>query len=184
MKEYVKTGIIVVLCLFVGGLLQRCVDSAGDRPFGNYATEMRDTVTVRDTLRIVSPAVSGSTLSGYMDVTLPRESLTDEGNGLPNSISDNDTLHFESGNTALENDSVKVRLPIEQNIYEGEDYKAYVSGVYASLDSLFVYPKREILTIKKPPKKWHIGPTIGYGYTPEGFQPYIGVSVTYSIISF
>ena len=81
-------------------------------------------------------------------------------------------------------DSLTLQLPITQNVYEGEDYKAYVSGVYPSLDSVFVYPRREIVTIKKPPKRWHIGPTIGFGYTPHGFEPFIGVSLTYSIISF
>ena len=83
-------------------------------------------------------------------------------------------------------DSLRVRLPVTQSVYEGEEYRAYVSGVCARLDSLFVYPRRETVTVtvKKPPKRWHIGIAAGYAYTPRGFQPYVGFGVTYSIISF
>ena len=83
-------------------------------------------------------------------------------------------------------DSATVELPIMQSVYESKDYKAYVSGVHAQLDSIFVYPLHEVVTIKEkqPPKKWHIGVTTGYGLTTKGMQPYVGIGLTYSIISF
>ena len=80
-----------------------------------------------------------------------------------------------------------VELPIIQRHYADSTYEAWVSGpIEPRLDSLRVFAPTTIITQRewKPPKRWHIGPTIGYGFTPQGFQPYIGVSITYSIISF
>lgn len=73
---------------------------------------------------------------------------------------------------------------MEQKRYEGEGYRAYVSGYMPCLDSIFVYQKRETVTIKKPPNHWHIGLTGGYGFTPRGAQPYIAIGITYSLFSF
>lgn len=33
------------------------------------------------------------------------------------------------------------------------------------------------------PKRWHLGLQSGLGFTPNGIQPFVGVGVTYSIIS-
>lgn len=84
-------------------------------------------------------------------------------------------------------DSAIVELPIVQRHYSDSTYEAWVSGpIDPQLDSVIVFAPTTIITKRewKPPKRWHIGPTIGYGYTPQGFQPYIGISITYSIISF
>ncbi len=83
-------------------------------------------------------------------------------------------------------DSVSVELPVVQSVYESTNYKAYVSGVQARLDSIFVYPLHEVVTVKEkqPPKHWHIGVTAGYGLTTKGFLPYVGIGLTYSLISF
>lgn len=85
-------------------------------------------------------------------------------------------------------DSAAVVIPIIQKRYEGEGYRAYVSGYEPRLDSIFVFPKTTTIRehTYKPPNKWHIGITGGYGY---GFgssqpEPYIGVGITYSIFSF
>ena len=81
-------------------------------------------------------------------------------------------------------DSVQMELPMLQSVYKDKEYTAYISGVNTRLDSIFVYPTHEVITIKKPPKYWHIGITGGYGATPKGGMPYIGVGITYSLISF
>lgn len=86
-------------------------------------------------------------------------------------------------------DSVSVQIPITQKVYEDSTYRAYVSGYKPNLDSLFVYPKRETITIRETPKtkRWGIGIQAGYGITlkqtPQ-FVPYIGVGVTYSLWQF
>ena len=72
--------------------------------------------------------------------------------------------------------------------YVGKDYLAYVSGYEPSLDSIFVYPKTTTIRerIYKPPNKWHIGITGGYGYSFKTKQatPYVGIGITYSLFSF
>ena len=85
-------------------------------------------------------------------------------------------------------DSVRVIVPITQKSYETDEYKAWVSGYEPNLDSIFVFPKTTVIHERsyKPPNKWHIGITGGYGYGFKSKQaePYIGISITYSIISF
>lgn len=91
------------------------------------------------------------------------------------------------GEPRCSKDSAIVELPIIQRHYADSTYEAWISGpVDPRLDSLRVFAGSSIITRRewKPPKRWHIGPTIGYGYTSKGFQPYIGISITYSIISF
>lgn len=87
-----------------------------------------------------------------------------------------------------ERDSTAVEIPITQKRYEGENYRAYVSGFEPALDSIFVYPKTTVIREQsyKPPNKWHIGITGGYsyGFKSKQAEPYIGVGITYSIFSF
>lgn len=81
-------------------------------------------------------------------------------------------------------DSATVAVPITQYEFEDSTYNLKVSGFHVSVDELTIYPRREVVTIKQPPNRWHIGISAGYGFTPKGAQPYIGLSLTYSIISF
>lgn len=184
MKEFLKILIIVAASLLAGAYIHKCQspDSCeiGTMPGGCRA----DTVTYVDTITYYKPIPANTSISGYKFITLPypyiqSKSLADT---LPQIRADTEVGEVEID--AADNDSMIIKLPIVQNVYEDSTYKAYVSGVYPSLDSIFVYPRREVVTIKKPPKRWHIGPTIGYGITPTGLHPYFGVSVTYSLISF
>ena len=84
-------------------------------------------------------------------------------------------------------DSVLVPLPTIQRHYADSIYEAWVSGpLDPRLDSIRVLVPTTVITKRdwKPPKRWHIGVTAGYGYGVKGFQPYIGVGITYSIFSF
>ena len=85
-------------------------------------------------------------------------------------------------------DSVRVIVPITQKLYEGDGYRVYVSGYEVNLDSVYVFQRTAVVHERscKPPNKWHIGITGGYGYGFKSKQaePYIGIGITYSIISF
>lgn len=87
-----------------------------------------------------------------------------------------------------ERDSMAVEIPITQKRYDGEDYRAYVSGYEPNLDSIFVFPKTTVIHERsyKPPNKWHIGITGGYGYGFKSKQaePYVGIGIMYSVFSF
>lgn len=84
-------------------------------------------------------------------------------------------------------DSAIVEVPMIQRHYADSTYEAWVSGPIAPrLDSVRIFAPTTIITKRewKPPKRWHIGVTAGYGYGAKGFQPYIGVGITYSLFSF
>lgn len=81
-------------------------------------------------------------------------------------------------------DSAEVEIPITRNVYEDTLYRAVVSGYMASLDTLEIYSRREVVTVRQPPKRWHIGVSAGFGMTPRGFQPVIAATLTYSLYSF
>lgn len=97
-------------------------------------------------------------------------------------------LSLLSLNRSGDSDSATVAIPITQKRYDGDNYRAYVSGYEPNLDSIFVFPKTTVIRERsyKPPNKWHIGITGGYGYGFKSKQaePYIGIGITYSIISF
>lgn len=84
--------------------------------------------------------------------------------------------------TIMMKDSVWVRLPIEQKVYEDSLYKAWVSGYDARLDSIRIYRPTRTITItnekKQSPISW--GMQMGVGVTPKGIQPYVGVGVQVS----
>ena len=178
-KDILAIVLVIAACMAAGAYLHKCQSSHGDIP-GREAIET-DTITVYDTIPYIEPAPVHSQQVGSKKVTIPTSYIDRGIENLPDIRAD--TAELTSADVeATAPDSLTLQLPITQNVYEGEDYKAYVSGVYPSLDSLFVYPRREIVTIKKPPKRFHIGPTVGFGYTPHGFEPFIGISLTYSII--
>lgn len=85
---------------------------------------------------------------------------------------------------APDSDSAAVLVPLESCIYEGPDYRAYVSGFRLSLDSIRLYRKVSVVTSVAQPKRWSIGLQAGYGITPHGFQPYIGLGVEFRFIAF
>ncbi len=84
-------------------------------------------------------------------------------------------------------DSVTVLDKVESSMYEGDSYRAWVSGIDASLDSIVVFGRRDSVFVpftplyKQTPKRWHIGPYVGLGWTHEGIRPSIGVCVSFSI---
>lgn len=84
-------------------------------------------------------------------------------------------------------DSGVVELPVIQRHYGDSTYEAWVSGpLDPRLDSVRVFAATTVVTRREPGrrKRWHIGPSVGIGCTPHGFEPFIGVSVTFSILDF
>ena len=87
---------------------------------------------------------------------------------------------------------VPVLVPISRNVYEGEDYRAVVSGFRASLDTLDIFRKTQTVTntvvqrveVPGKPQRWGIGVSAGYALTPQGVKPYIGAGISYSFITF
>lgn len=83
-------------------------------------------------------------------------------------------------------DSAEVIIPITQKVYETENYRAYISGYRATMDSIFIRQQTTTIRIREPtkPKRFCIGLQVGYGMTPKGFQPYAGIGVSVNLWSF
>lgn len=142
---------------------------------------MRDTVRAVyvDTVRYVQPVVRDSVVLRYIKVRVPRA----EGG--------KDTLgggYKNSGGTYKNTDSAEVVMPITQKRYSDTTYTAWVSGFRPALDSIHVHARREMVTVTQTlrgkPKRWGVGIHAGYGMTPRGLQPYIGVGVNCNILAF
>ena len=77
-------------------------------------------------------------------------------------------------------------LPMEQKYYREEEYEAWISGYRPKLDSIRLFPKVPVVTIQQspPPKRWGIGIQVGAGAGKEGLTPYVGIGISYNILTF
>ena len=89
-----------------------------------------------------------------------------------------------------QHDTVEVLVPMEQKHYSDSLYDVYVSGYKPNLDSLRIYQTTKIVTItetiKVPEKKrWGLGFQVGGTYLPKvGPTPYVGVGISYNLLTF
>ena len=199
--------VFMLVGLLLGGIIGYGVFGRGKAT--DYVSE-RDTSTYIDTIPYYQPVPKDSAVIRYVTRTLPvkrRDSSTT--NNPDTYLAENSRtavfrlhsaehvqaqlcshLHENYAHNPSDNirDSAAVEIPITQKRYEGDDYRAYVSGYEPRLDSIFVFPKTTVIHERsyKPPNKWHIGITGGYGYGFKSKQagPYIGIGITYGIIGF
>ncbi len=84
----------------------------------------------------------------------------------------------------MEKDTVQVPLPIEQKMYSSPEYTVWVSGYVPALDSLHLnIPVTERNQYRPAPqRRFSAGIQAGYGITPRGLQPYIGIGVSYRLL--
>lgn len=121
-----------------------------------------DTVTIVDTVMVRVPVVRDSVVVRTEIAYMVKH----------------DTLTYDS----LTHDTVPVVIPITQRTYSDDStYTAWVSGYHASLDSITVYRQMELVTVREKPRRWTVGLSAGYGLTPKGLQPYVGVGVSYRL---
>lgn len=138
------------------------------RPTANDSV-LSDTirVVVYDTIKVIKPVPRDSIVVRFDTERLPieQEAAPDR-------------------NVVTSPDSADVIIPITTKQYHGEGYDAWVSGYRATLDSLFLNQQYQTIRIREPPKRWHVGPSVGVSVTPHGIEPFAGVSLTFSILSF
>ena len=87
-------------------------------------------------------------------------------------------------------DTAFVSLPREEVEYRDTSYRAVVSGFRPRLEELEIYQKERVVTIQTEKvvtvpdrRRWGVGVQAGYGITPAGFQPYLGVGVSFDLLS-
>jgi len=91
--------------------------------------------------------------------------------------------------TLVWRDTIAVPVEVERRVYADSNYRAVVSGWKPSLDTISVYPKTTIITkvqevqVPAPARRWGVGVSAGYGMGKEGLTPYVGVGLTYNLLS-
>lgn len=149
-------------------------------------SEVVDSITTTEVKPDTAPVPRDSVVLRYQYVEIPLTHPPEDGVATPDSSVVRDSITDEIKIEKLGNDSVSISIPITQSRYETEDYRAYVSGYNARLDSIFVTSRQTVVRIRDPAKKkrFSIGIQAGYGMTPKGFQPYIGLGVSINLFNF
>lgn len=85
-------------------------------------------------------------------------------------------------------DTLYVYLDREQVVWQDSMSVVYASGINPQVDSVKHFRESKIVTIEKtiPVKvrsKWGIGIQAGYGATENGLTPYVGVGLSYNLLS-
>ena len=160
------------------------------RPHSPAPMPVGDTVrvTVYDTLTVVQPAPAEVAQLPAAVKRLPRWTQRVDKNTQGDSAL-TAAVQISSSKPAYPDtvaDSVAVIVPMERKTYtDSSTYRAVISGAWASLDTMEVYPRREIVTIKQPPdrRRWGVSLTAGYGWAGK-WTPFVGVGVSYNLFRF
>ena len=125
---------------------------------------IHDTVTVREPVFVTERAVRTDTV--WLPVVRTRT----------------DTVLLPSDGPK---DSVWAVVPITQKVYADSTYRAWVSGYNPKLDSIQVYRQTVVTTrTETVVRKRRIGIGVqagyGYGFRYRGFEPYVGLGVSWN----
>ena len=94
-------------------------------------------------------------------------------------------LHGTVADEGSGDDSVRVVVPISQKVYEGADYRAYVSGYESRLDSISINRRivERTVTMEKKKTRFNIGVIGGFGYGLLNSKPdvFVGLGVSYRL---
>lgn len=170
MRNIVVALIVVVMCL-LSFLVGRKVSGN----INQQESEVVDTIIHIDTVAYLLPIPRDSVVIRYDHIAVP---IVPTHCDSIEHCSDNDNVTVD-----VSQDSATIHIPITQQVYETDSYKAYISGYRPSLDSIFIMNKMTEVIVKKQAKanRFNIGVQAGYGLTPNGFQPYVGFGVSIKI---
>lgn len=166
MKKAFNVILVLLLVSVAGNVWQYAVKK--------QQAEGTITTTKVDTVRYSLVTYTYDTLLRHEVVTLPVARKAD-------------ATHTEVvlRDTVLVHDSIDVEIPITQRRYDGDTYRAWVSGFRTNLDSIEVYNTTTTITRPTPKRKrWGLGVQAGYGYGKNGMQPYVGVGLSYNFAGF
>lgn len=169
--------VLCVICFFAGRGCQSGV------VIPNSDVVVVDSTTSETTIPDTAPVPRDSVVIKYVYETIP---ITPPPDTTQNTLTEVFAVPMDSLAVSINGDSATVTIPITQTVYETPDYRAYISGYRASLDSIFVTKSITTVRIREPTKskRFSIGLQAGYGMTPKGFQPYVGIGVSANLWSF
>lgn len=83
-------------------------------------------------------------------------------------------------------DTVLVALPREQVEWRDTLATVWASGVAVEVDSVRHYTATRVVTVREVEKvkaRWALGVQAGYGAGKDGLSPFVGVGVTWAVLS-
>ena len=158
-RKYILTGIGVAVAILILFLFDRRIPRNSPQEPQSFRV---DTLFIRDTIKVTKPVFV--TCRVVDSVLVP---VTD-------TIRLRDTLY--------------VFLEREQIRWEDSLSVVYASGVRPEIDSVIHYAERmvivkEIPVVRVKKTRWGVGIQAGAGATKDGLTPYVGVGVSYNILS-
>ena len=174
--QYIVTGVGIAVAVLIGFLIGQ---QYPQKPPVEPNTEKVDTLIIRDTNSYTEPPKEPSP-----DVLIKEIPV-------PVSVADSsaiDSLLKECARLERVGDSLRLVLLRVQRHYSDSTFDAWVSGVDPRLDSIKTYQTNMVITKEIPviqvkKSRWGLGIQAGYGASKDGLSPYIGIGVSYNVLS-
>ena len=99
-----------------------------------------------------------------------------------------DSVLIPVKDTIVIRDSVYIYMDREKITWRDSLCEVYASGIMTSVDSVRHFQEYKYITIEtqvpvKVKSHWGLGVNAGYGVGKGGFTPYIGVGISYNLLS-
>lgn len=98
---------------------------------------------------------------------------------------------FDTIRDTVDGNPIYLPVPISSYLFTDDStYKFEMEGYNVKARSIEVYPRTvtqtviERVEVPGKPKRWGIGPQIGFGYNGREWMPYVGVGIQYNLIRF
>jgi hypothetical protein len=158
-RKYILTGIGIAVAILILFLFDRRIPR--NAPQEPQSVKV-DTLFVRDTIKVTQPKFITRRVVDSVLVPVT------------------DTIRLR--------DTLYVFLEREQIRWEDSLSVVYASGVRPEIDSVIHYAERmvivkEIPVVRVKKTRWGVGIQAGAGATRDGLTPYVGVGVSYNILS-
>lgn len=157
--KYILTGIGVAVAILILFLFDRIIPRNAPQEPQSIRV---DTLFIRDTIKVTEP------------VYVTRRMV--------------DSVLVPVTDTIRLRDTLYVFLEREQIRWEDSLSVVYASGVRPEIDSVIHYAERmvivkEIPVVRVKKTRWGFGIQAGAGATKDGLTPYVGVGVSYNLLS-
>ena len=156
---YILIGVGLAVAVLLGFLVgQRCPRNGG----GETPTIKVDTLVIRDTIKVTKP------------ISMTKRVV--------------DSIPYPVTDTIRMRDTLFVLLERQQVTWEDSLARVYASGVNPQVDSVIHFTQDLIITNEIPviqvkKTRWGLGVQAGVGAGKDGLTPYLGVGVSYNILS-
>ena len=155
--QYILLGLMVAVAIVISFLVGRI---SGRNEPGETPTPRVDTLFIHDTTKVIEPRFYAKRVI--------------------------DSVLVPVVDTIMVRDSVFIALAREQVTWEDSLARVYASGIDPKVDSVVHYTTQMVITKEIPvvqKDRWGLGIQVGGGYGRGGFTPYVGVGVSYNILT-